>query len=755
MSPKKTPASGTEARRAAPSRVVTSLPGLAVTLLIIGIFCLSALQAGLVIMEDERHLESRYLIMSLVSMGVSGLGLIGLLLGSQLMLERAVGQKGRALALLEPRTMAMEAAMDGIAMVDGSGAIAYVNKMLAQFYACAKDDLTGKRWTALYSPAQSDFLTEEIFPRLEKDGHWSGHTIGQRPDGSSFLQDISITRLRDGGLIFIIRDFTEEKKTQDLSARRLAAMEAAGDGIGIVDAEGRLTYMNGALMRLHGLSRRDLPDYIGQHWANLYTDKGRDEIINSVMPLVRREGRWKGEAPVVRKDGTVTHAEMTLTLLPDGGMIGTARDITDRRTAQAERENLEKQFFQAQKMEAVGRLAGGIAHDFNNILASVMGYAGFLIEDLPDKSEAKSFARQIMQGCQQARNLVEQILTFSRRREDVRETMDLNAALQDTVNMLRSTLPALIELRNEMPEESVLIRANPVQIGQELMNLCVNARDAMPEERGILSISLETVTAGTEASVLPLSEALREIGAAPEIRIMGETDGATVLTLGNLMRSHPYARLTITDDGCGISHNVMEHMFEPFFTTKPMDLGTGLGLSAVHGIVASHQGALLVRSLEGRGTTFSLYFPVTVAERVMQGQETGLSPLRGSGHILLVEDQSHVQAMLKIMLNRMGYDTSFCNAGDEAVDHLRENPGRYDLVLSDQSMPRMSGVEMAAHIHEDFPDLPIILITGYSHEHLMASMEKNPSIRAVLPKPVDAHVLARHLKDILGKARAA
>ncbi len=725
------------------------------TALIVGIFCLSALQAGLAILHHDQHLETRYLIMSLVSMGIAGLGLIGLLLVSQTMLERALDQKALAIRQLEPRMVAMEAAMDGIAIVDASGAIIYANKKLAGFYGYAKAELSGKPWTVFYNESQVDWLEHEVFPLLEQDGHWSGYTVGQRADGSAFVQDMSVTSLRDGGRIFIIRDFTEAKKAADLSARRLAAMEAAGDGIGIVDAEGRLTYMNGALMRLHGLGVTDLSDYIGQSWGNLYTDKGRDDVLNKIMPAVRIEGHWKGEAPIVRKDGTVTHAEMSLTLLPDGGMVGTARDITDRRTAQAERESLEKQFFQAQKMEAVGRLAGGIAHDFNNILASVMGYAGFLIEDLPKNTEAKGFAMQIMQGCQQARNLVEQILTFSRRREDVRETMDLNAAVRDTISMLRSTLPALIELKSMLPDSAILVRANPVQIGQALMNLCVNARDAMPEDRGELSISLVHGIADEGNFPGKLTNALPEINAAPDIRIISEANSATVLTLGSLMHGRAYASLTIADNGCGISRTVMEHMFEPFFTTKPMDLGTGLGLSAVHGIVASHQGALVVRSREGEGTAFQMYFPLTEDAMAAPRHDHPMAAHTGAGRILLVEDQPHVQAMMEIMLKRLGYDPVSCNAGDLAIDHLRENPGRYDLVISDQSMPRMNGSDMAAQIREDFPDLPIILVTGYSHEHLMAVMEKNPSIRAVLPKPIDVRVLARHLRDVISRSQAA
>ncbi|HEY8189750.1 MAG TPA: PAS domain S-box protein, partial [Micavibrio sp.] len=521
--------------------------------------------------------EHIYLFSSVIVMGISGLGLIALLLHKINTLESAYQRTSSIMSLLEPRMAAVESSKDGIGITDAEGNISYVNHALARHYGFSDaSELIGESWTMLYSPQQAEWMTTEVMPVLAEEGHWQGHCTGLRRDGSEFYQDMTMTLLDDHGWVWIVRDYSEMMETMMVSNRRLAAIEAAGDGIGLVDREGRLTYINKALMNLHAIKPENLDQFIGQPWSNLYSLKGQVDINEKVMPLLRRVGHWKGEAPIRRTDDQIVFAEMSLTLLPDGGLIGTARDITDRKQAEKEKEHLQKQFFQAQKMEAIGRLAGGIAHDFNNILASMLGYTEFLMEDIDPATKQHHFARQIMHGGRQAQNLVEQILAFSRRKESERSKLDITEAVGETVTMLRATLPSTISLDLQINADNAEINANATQISQILMNLCVNARDAMHDERGVLKITIDRLPGADCHYTALLADEVPEINYTPGSRFVDTTDQSTVLLLGCVARNAAYVRIAVEDTGCGMNRAVMEQIFEPFFTTKDIDKGTGL-----------------------------------------------------------------------------------------------------------------------------------------------------------------------------------
>ena len=751
------------------------------TVIVVIIFCAAATLTALCIIKENRGLaesetgssyfrpiglsqnekqesiqEHLQLFFYVVAMGVSGLGLIALLLHKIRSIEDAYGEKQKTAETLESRMAAMESSKDGIGITDNTGTITYVNKALAQLYGYEDaGDLIGQSWRILYSKSQREWIETEVTPILKRDGHWQGHCNGLRRDGSEFHKDLTMTRLGGGGCVWLVRDYTELIEAMSLSSRRLAAIEAAGDGIGMVDRNGKLTYINRALMDLHGITRDEMNDYIGMPWENLYTVKGREDIRQHVLPALQHKRHWKGEAPIMRADDKIVIAEMSLTRLPDGGMIGTARDITEKKKTEEEKENLQKQFFQSQKMEAIGRMAGGIAHDFNNILASMLGYTEFLMEDLGVDTKQHHFARQIMHGGRQAQNLVEQILAFSRRRESARERLDLSEAVGETVTMLRATLPPTVSLDIHVNVDAAEISANPTQISQILMNLCVNARDALMEDHGVLKISVERKKENECRYPALLGNDVPAINYTPESRFVESGDEATVLLLGHVGRGRDYICVSVEDTGCGMSREVMEHIFEPFFTTKELDRGTGLGLSTVHGMMAGHQGALAVRSIVEKGTRFDLYFPAMELKHessegdVASGRAIAQENDGSGGRILLVEDEESVREMLSQMIKRIGYDVAQCAAGAEALDHLRENPGKYDLVLSDHMMPSMTGVEMAAEVRQDFPDLPVILISGYSPKKLEIAMAENPSIKAVLKKPIASTKLRQALQSAI------
>jgi PAS domain S-box-containing protein len=570
------------------------------------------------------------------------------------------------------------------------------------------------------------------------------------------------------GLIFLLlaklsllqRLFSERDAMLALSNRRLAAIEAAGDGIGLVDPQGDLIYMNRALMALHGIGENEADQYIGHSWHRLYSEKGVGAIREKVMPVLGRQGYWKGDAPVARRDGSVVWAEMSLTMLPDGGLLGTASDISERKRGEKEREELQKQVFQAQKMEAIGRLAGGVAHDFNNILASILGYAEFLTDDLPHGGPEHLFASRIRSGGQQAKRLVEQLLAFSRPQEGAREILDLRDIAAETRDMLSASQPPSIAIETVFPDAPVLVNGNPTQIGQILMNLGLNATDAM-EQEGVLYISVHEaapartihMSVGSPAGGLIEEDEDEEAGedgggkakGALAYRTMSEEDGAVRAWLGTLREGGNYIRIRVVDSGCGMSEDIVERIFEPFFTTKPVDRGTGLGLSSVHGLLAAHGGALALHTRPGSGSTFDLFLPAAA----------GAGAVPGRGRILIVEDDAEVRAMIGLMVKRLGYDAVSCEHGLGAVDAIREGAGEFDLVISDYMMPDMTGGDLAEQIAPDFPRLPILILTGYSRDEANEMRKKYPSIRSVMAKPVDSATLSREIRAALeGAARA-
>lgn len=543
----------------------------------------------------------------------------------------------------------------------------------------------------------------------------------------------------------------EKKTTLKLLEDRLAALEACLEGVGIVDFEGRLTYMNRALMEIHGIKPDAAGSYIGRNWLNLYNEKGRKYVCAHVLPELKKNGQWRGRSPLVRQDGAVIHAELAIKQLPDGGFIGTARDVTEQLRSEQEKKEIQDQLYHAQKMEAIGRLAGGIAHDFNNILAAMNGYAEFLIEDLEEGSEAQGFARNILQAGLQARTLVDGILAFSRRTDSGTEIFDLRAPLEECLSMLRASLPKTIEMKTDVMACDVLVEGNPTRIAQAIMNLCVNAKDAMEEERGVLTVSLRKM-GEDDAPEAMFSRVDADPNAPALLRLEDGAPGETRLTLGALTEGRQYARLSIGDTGSGMSRIVMEHIFEPFFTTKPIDKGTGLGLPTVHGVIVSHGGALALRSRIGEGTRFDLFFPLAAGCQI---RPDAAAPLPGgrlrarAGRVLLVEDQEDVRRMTETMLSRLGYSVQCAATGREALDILRREGGAFDLVLTDQNMPQMTGLELAQQALPEFPELRFVLLSGYAQERLEDFRAAQPAIRAFLRKPVSRNMLGRTLAQVL------
>lgn len=552
-----------------------------------------------------------------------------------------------------------------------------------------------------------------------------------------------------GQFLKIMKISAEKDQALVLLENRMAAIEAAADGIGIVAPDGTLVYMNSALQNLYGIPPEQLDDYIGSDWLNLYAENGRKEIEEDILPQLAVTRNWRGKSLILRKDSKVIEAELSLSLLPDNSMIGTARDISERQRASREKQTLEQQFYQAQKMEAIGRLAGGIAHDFNNILAAISGYAEFLDEDLKRGSPEQKFAKNILKASAQAKELVDQMLAFSRQRQSTKEPLDLLEPMHETLSMVKAGFPKTIEVQTDFSDDDFYIDGNATQISQLIMNLCVNARDAMEEDRGTLSVGLH-LASEAELDIPEIKmDALPEPAQAPDIFFEDVSATKTRMYMGRIAKNVDYIAMTVADTGSGMSRAIMEHIFEPFFTTKSIDKGTGLGLATVHGVVTGHQGALIIESDLGVGTGFKVLLPLSnVAGKAVASDITAVEE-QIRARILFVEDQDDVKIMLCAMLERLGHEVDVCVNGLEALAIIKAEPERYDLVLTDHNMPKMTGIELAQQACFVNSALPFILISGYSRERLQEMMKDQPSIKSILRKPVSRKTLGDTISRVV------
>jgi PAS domain S-box-containing protein len=441
-----------------------------------------------------------------------------------------------------------------------------------------------------------------------------------------------------------------------------------------------------------------------------------------VMEAVSRQaaGGYHEIFRIVRPDGSLRWVRDRAFPIKDAEghvyrIVGTTEDITERR-------KLEDQFRQAQKLEAIGTLAGGIAHDFNNILGAIIGYAELTKMDLRENTTPHQYIDMVLQGAHRAAALVRQILAFSRQQEQQRVPVQLKQVVEEPLNLLRATIPAIIEFDVSLASDLPVVRADPTQVHQMVMNLCTNAAHAMRDRPGKLGVKLEKFWLGTRR---------------PGI----ETH----------LKPGLYVRLTVSDTGCGMQRNTLERIFEPFFTTKGPGEGTGLGLSVVHGIMQSHEGAVTVQSQPGQGSAFHLYFPAdNNALPKNQVPETAKIP-RGTGQrILFVEDELPIANVGESILKAFNYQTTSVTDAIEALELVRADPMAFDLVITDLSMPRMMGTDLAAEILAIRPDLPIILTTGFTTK-LTVDIVHAMGIRELLLKPFSFQSLGSAVHEALSQ----
>ncbi len=485
------------------------------------------------------------------------------------------------------------------------------------------------------------------------------------------------------------------------------------------DMEGKIIFISPSVYKFSGYT---IEEAVGMKMAEeLYVNP---EERSGFLIELQKKGFVDGfEAKLKRKDGSFWWASSNAHFFRDKhgtlqGVEGVTRDITEKKKAEREKENLKNRLNQAQKMEAIGTLAGGIAHDFNNILAAILGYAEMARDDSPPESIVAKDLDKVLEGGNRAKDLVQQILAFSRQNEIEKIPLQPVSVVKEAIKMLRPSLPTTIEINQDITSATGLILADPTQIHQILMNLCTNAFHAMEETGGKLDISLKEVTLSTEDLV---HEPNVEAGT--------------------------FVQLSISDSGPGIPPDIKRKIFDPYFTTKEPGKGTGMGLAIVHGIVKSYGGFISLYSEPGEGSVFQVFLPVIKRELLPEIEDAKPTPV-GRERILFIDDEEILAEMGKSMLERLGYHVTVRNNSIEALKTFQNQPELFDLVITDQTMPGMTGADIARRMIQLRPDIPIILCTGYSAV-ISEEKAKSMGIKEFALKPLSKKDIAALIRKVL------
>ena len=582
---------------------------------------------------------------------------------------------------------------------------------------------------------------EDLLRKLAKTGdpytaHSSPMEFPDHPERGVTYWDWALQPLKDEegnieGLILVLVEVSQRQKAEEELRQNEALIKAVMDNLPLgvavnsLDPAVKFEYMNDNFPRFYRTTREALADP-DNFWNAVYEDPDfREEIKKRALEDCASgdpERMHWDDVPLTREGAETTFINARNTPVPGKAlMISTVWDVTERKKAEEGRKKLEQQLRQAQKMEAVGTLAGGIAHDFNNILAAIIGYTELSQNDLDKSHPCQRYLTNVLTAGGRAKNLVYQILSFSRQAEQKRLPIDIAPAVKEALKLLRASIPTTIEIEQDIALELGAALADPTRIHQVIMNLCTNAAYAMREKGGILTVKL---------SRIELDE--REASQYAE------------LTPGS------YLRLTVSDTGHGMDRGTLERIFEPFFTTKKEE-GTGLGLSVVHGIIKDHGGAITVYSEPGRGTTFHIYLPTQETEQVKPVKETALALPRGNEHILLVDDEAMLADIGRRMLEGLGYQVTALTSSQEALQLFKAEPDSFGLLITDQTMPHVTGLQLAQEIANVRPDIPIILCSGFSSQTSVEDI-KTAGVKRFLAKPLLAREVAWAVRNALDEA---
>jgi PAS domain S-box-containing protein len=591
---------------------------------------------------------------------------------------------------------------DRVFIVDESGMILYSNSQNSGDAAAGDSGVDGR--------ALRDVLScPEHYPTNR------GRLVGK--DGLSVPVEIRdrAGRWDDVDVRYVLcRDITDRIEKEKEAERLSVAIEHLAEGIIITDAEGTIQYTNPAFTQVTGYSRQEA---LGQNPRLLKSGNHPPEFYRRMWNTLLEGSTWTGRLENRTKDGAVVLEEARVSPILDGDgkvthFVAVKRDVTGEVA-------IERKLRESQKLEAIGTLAGGIAHDFNNILYALSGYAQLALDELKEQDPVHSYLMEIAKAGDRASDLVTKMLAFGQRADTATKETRIQDVVSEALDLARASLPATIEFRIDLDADCPAVTADATQIHQVILNLCTNAEHAMRQTGGIFRVHLEAVDLDREAA-----------------------------RNWPKLSSGKWAKLVVSDTGIGMDRALKERIFEPYFTTKKSNEGTGLGLATVHGIITNHGGRIYVDSAPDEGTNFTIFLPLCGRESTEPVQETSPEPMSGCGRILLIDDEEMIVDVTVKGLTRLGFEVTGLLDGVQAVEIFRNDPFGYDAIVTDQTMPGITGFEVAAKVLAIRPDMPIILTTGYSdvgaEENVMEA-----GIRRLLTKPVKIRDLAEALEGFI------
>ena len=621
-------------------------------------------------------------------------------------------------ALREQRNLfetILAATNDLIALKDCNSAYLAVNPAFCKHIGRDAAEIIGKTDLDLFPPAAAVHYQQEDAGVINSGRTWTRDMEVQAAQGRQWLHVTKVPVVNDQnqsiGILCSIHDITDRKRAEEIlensEARFRGLFDNMNSGAAVFQVVGNgenfiFVDFNQTAERIEKLARADV---IGKGLTDVFPASQEFGLVE-ILQRVWRTGHSEQQPPTFYRDQRLSGwREHHVYKLPSGELVSLFDDVTQRK-------RVEDELRQAQKMEAIGTLAGGIAHDFNNILTAIIGYTQLLMYDAPPEGKNRPLLQEVLHASKRATNLVNQILTFSRQTEKERKPIELQPIIKEALKLLRGTLPATIEIKQDIDTSCQPILADPVQIHQILMNLCTNAYHAMREKGGIMEVTLKETEVSTGFA------ALRQ-----------------ELSPG------PYIRLSVRDTGTGMDQETLSHIFDPYFTTKESGEGTGLGLPTVLGLVKSYNGGITAESTPGNGSVFSVYLPVIIQETGIEAREEGETPLlRIAARVLFIDDEETIVRLGKMTLERLGCEVAAFSSGLDALTLFRQDPQRFDLVITDQTMPGLTGSALARQMLALRPDTPIILATGYS-ETINEELAKEIGIKDFLMKPLGIHDL--------------
>ncbi len=615
-----------------------------------------------------------------------------------------------------------------IYMLDPEGRVASWNAGAQRFKGYETWEILGEHFSRFYTDEDRlARLPEYALVTAEREGRFENQGWRIRKDGTRFWAHVIIDTIRDRdgtllGFAKVTRDLTERRNAEAELKRseqkfQMLVQSVTDYALYMLDPDGYVSNWNSGAERIKGYRAEEI---VGRHFSEFYTEEDRrDGEPEKFLAAARFEGRAEREGWRVRKDGTRFLANVVIDAIRDerGELLGFAkitRDVTEKTAAQKALAQTREELFQSQKLEAIGQLSGGIAHDFNNLLMAILGSLEMLRKRMPDDPALMPLLQNAIQGAERGAAVTQRILAFSRRQDLDMKPVDLKQLADGMMDFLQRSIGSTARIEMDMPPELALALTDPVQLETALLNLVVNARDAMP--------SGGTITIG-----------------AREEEISG---------LPDKLKPGRYVCLTVTDTGEGMDEGTLERATTPFFTTKGVGKGTGLGLSMVQGLTEQSGGRLSIESAKGKGTKISLLLPTANLEDCPKQKAAPTTPALPAAAdrkltVLAVDDDALVLMNTVLMLEDMGHAVTEAYGGPEALDMLK-NAGPFDLVITDHSMPKMTGSELALRVREGWPGLPVILATGYA-ELPSGADERLPR----LPKPFSQNQLAEIVSSVI------